>query len=150
MRLVIYKLPYGEKVLYNLGQLLEKLYKQKKIGIFCDQEIIEMVDRTLWVFSSNAFLPHDIANGTDKDGLQPILLSADIALINREIICVFNNTDLYKLMAEYVDNQKAMLVQDVIYMTQEELNIDEIKEKTKIDIVDIFKKKNNNWSKVSM
>ena len=53
-------------------------------------------------------------------------------------------------MAEYVDNQKTMLVQDVIYMTQEELNINEIKEKTKIDIVDIFEKKNNNWSKVSV
>ena len=145
-RLVIYKLPKNERVLYNLGYLLEKLCKKQKIGVFCDKEIIEMVDRELWTFSSNAFLPHNISKNSVEDNLQPVLLASNTNQIDREIICIFNNTDLFKIIDDSNSNTIKNL-KDIIYMTQEEINVEDVKKSIQNITISCFEKTNNKWQK---
>ena len=144
MRIAIYKLSMQEKVLYNLGWLLERLCKSKKIGIFCDSGAIELIDRALWTFSTNSFLPHWIATGSDGNIRQPVLISGNLAeLHNRDIICVFDNTKLFEVTKKNHD------ATDVIYMTQEDVDAENLKKTTKeIDgsiSIDVFAKQNNKW-----
>ena len=62
MRTILYKISSNEKVLYNLGILLEKLcISNKKIGVLCDKDNISIVDKTLWTFSTNYLVPHDVS-----------------------------------------------------------------------------------------
>ena len=147
MRVAIYKLSMQEKVLYNLGWLLEKLCKSKKIGIFCDSGAVEAIDRALWTFSTNAFLPHWIATGTDSDIRQPVLISGNLdELKNREIVCVFDNTKLFETIKQNHD------ATDVIYMTQDDVDVENL-QKTISEIgksvkFDVFAKQNNKWIKL--
>jgi len=146
MRIVIYKLFENEEVLYNLGILLEQLFNKKTIGVFCDENIIDFLDKKFWTFSTNSFLPHDIADGTENDEKQPILLSSDALKIDREIICVFNNKDLDKITS-YIQEKKLKKVKDIIYMTQEDLKIEEIRKKDSSIDIDYFEKNNGKWIK---
>ena len=144
MRIAIYKLSMQEKVLYNLGWLLEKLCKSKKIGIFCDSGVVEAMDRALWTFSTNSFLPHCTATGNDSDIRQPVLISGNLAeLKSREIICVFDNSKLFETIKQNHD------ITDVIYMTQEDIDVENLQKATsEIDKsinVDVFAKQNNKW-----
>lgn len=147
MRIAIYKLSMQEKVLYNLGWLLEKLCKSKKIGIFCDGGIVDTIDRALWTFSTNSFLPHWVATGDDSDDRQPVLISGKLTeLSHREIVCVFDNTKLFETLKQYND------ATDIIYMTQEDIDVEDLQKKTReIDKsinVDVFTKQNNKWMRL--
>ena len=143
MRVVIYKIPKKEKVLYNLGLLLCKLFKNKKIGIFCEKETIDFVDKTLWTFSTNVFLPHDVAVEDElQNEKQPILISSELKHLNRDILCVLTENDLFFA----VDKQNvAHGVNDLIYMTQDDCDILKIKKCSNVDKVDVFEKTQNTW-----
>ena len=152
MRLIIYKIPEKEKVLYNLGQLLEKLCKQNKIGILCSEDVAGMIDDILWTFSTNIFLPHDIATGNEEiDNRQPIVISADMNWLNRKVLCLFTNEDLFKVLDKInILNE----VEHIVYMLQikEENDIEEIIEKVKNNVnnicIDVYQKSNNRWVKI--
>ena len=152
-RLVIYNIPKNEKVVYNLGQLLDKLcYSQlefkennrKKIGILCKKEDIETIDKTLWTFSTHTFIPHNISiENKEENDKQPVLISDKIENIkDRQMLCVFDNNGL-----KQVYNEKEN--QEIIYMTQDNIkdNIDEIKKICELINLEIYKKQNGKWEK---
>lgn len=152
MRLIIYKIPEKEKVLYNLGQLLEKLCKQNKIGILCSEDVVEMIDDILWTFSTNIFLPHDIATGNEEiDSRQLIVISADMNWLNRKVLCLFTNEDLFKILDKINVLDE---VEHIVYMLQmkEENDIEKIIEKVKNNVnnicIDVYQKSNNRWVKI--
>ena len=152
MRLIIYKIPEKEKVLYNLGQLLEKLCKQNKIGILCSEDVVGMIDDILWTFSTNIFLPHDIATGNEEiDSRQPIVISADMNWLNRKVLCLFTNEDLFKVLDKINVLDE---VEHIVYMLQmkEENDIEKIIEKAKNNVnnicIDVYQKSNNRWVKI--
>ena len=147
-RVVIYKIDENEKVIYNLGFLLEKLcIAGRKIAVFCDNDNIQQIDKALWTFSTNCFVPHDIANANGKNDLQPALLSADLNDFHgREIICVFSLDDLRSL----VNNEEiANEINDVIFITHDDLNsvVEQVKNICPVANVDIFKKTQGKWEK---
>ncbi|MBQ7537162.1 MAG: DNA polymerase III subunit chi [Rickettsiales bacterium] len=147
-RVVIYKIDENEKVIYNLGFLLEKLcIAGKKIAVFCTEDNIQQIDKALWTFSTNCFVPHDIANANGKNDLQPALLSADLNdFHSREIICVFSLDDLRSL----VNNEEiANEINDVIFITHDDLNsvVEQVKNICPVANVDIFKKTQGKWEK---
>ena len=147
-RVVIYKIDENEKVIYNLGFLLEKLcIAGKKIAVFCAEDNIQQIDKALWTFSTNCFVPHDIANANGKNDLQPALLSADLNdFYGREIICVFSLDDLRNL----VNNEEiANEINDVIFITHDDLNsvVEQVKNICPVANVDIFKKTQGKWEK---
>lgn len=147
-RIVIYKIDETEKVIYNLGFLLEKLcIAGKKIAVFCTEDNIQQIDKALWTFSTNCFVPHDIANANGKNDLQPALLSADLNDFHgREIICVFSLDDL----RSFVNNEDiANEINDVIFITHDDLNsvVEQVKNICPVANVDIFKKTKGKWEK---
>ena len=147
----IYKIPSNEEVIYNLGLLLEKLCQSKKIGIFCDEANVDHIDRRLWTFSTNAFVPHDIAV-KEHDNIQPILLANEFENINREILCVFNNKDLFSAL-EFCQNNPNNIIENVVYMTAEkDLDVSLIKKeiedkKLLVGEIEFFEKNKNKWDK---
>ena len=149
-RIVIYQIPANEKVIYNLGVLLEQiclsnLKKEKKerqnIGILCRQDDINVIDRALWTFSTHTFVPHNISCENKQQNIeQPILLSSNLEDIkDRNILCVFNGDGLKQV---YSENSQ----QQIIYMTTENV-IEEVKKICEVANIEIYKKQNGKWSK---
>ncbi len=173
MRIVVYQIPEKEEVVYNLGHLLEKLCT-RKIGILCDKNNINELDKGLWTFSTNAFVPHEIATIEDNDAvdtinninsdndMQPVLLSDDINAICRDIVCVLKEDDLkLALNFNYANSKKMGRINDVIYMTKENINIDSLKEMIESkntatndenspnnNVLVIYKKDNGKWKEL--
>lgn len=148
MRVVIYKIPQQEKVLYNLGKLLEKIFKNHQIGVLCNESNIEFVDKTLWTFSSDVFIPHDIdCNDEMKNKKNPILLSCDLNKIIRDVLCVFTLEDLEKILSDEFNFKNN--INTLIYITQEENDVLKIKHSTNCN-VDVFVKNKNKWEKTIM
>lgn len=151
-RIVIYNIPVKEKILYNLGQLLEKILtnvvcRKSDIGIFCNKEFIQEIDSILWTFSTNIFLPHDIAASDEKQNFkQPILISDKIEQLNRKILCLFTEKDLFLAL----DNGNSLdKIEQIIYPVQEE-KIDIAKIKEKNISIDIYTKMEKKWVKKSI
>ena len=148
MRVVIYKIPQQEKVLYNLGKLLEKIFKNHQIGVLCNESNIEFVDKTLWTFSSDVFIPHDIdCNDEMENKKNPILLSCDLNKIVRDVLCVFTLEDLEKILSDEFNFKNN--INTLIYITQEENDVLKIKHSTNCN-VDVFVKNKNKWEKTIM
>lgn len=150
MRVAIYKIPTQEKVLNNLGFLLEKVSTQYLVGVLCDPGIETVVDSIFWTFSTNVFLPHDIATGlVEKDEKQPVLISGKIELLNREVLCLFTSKDLFDILNKKKDFLNK--VECIVYMTQEDSGVRELVDKISIlnvDSVDVFEKINKKWKKL--
>ena len=149
-RVVIYQIPANEKVIYNLGVLLEQIClsnlkkedkERQSIGILCRQDDINVIDRALWTFSTHTFVPHDIAgNDDDYNSQQPVLLSSNFEDIqDRKILSVFDNDGLRSV---YSENSE----QHIIYMTTENV-IEEVKKICELANIEIYKKQNGKWNK---
>ena len=149
-RVVIYQIPENEKVIYNLGQLLEQICikelknkpnDRQKIGVLCKKEDLEVVDKALWTFSTHTFVPHNISCENKQQNIeQPILLSSNLEDIkDRNILCVFNGDGLKQV---YSENSQ----QQIIYMTTENV-IEEVKKICEVANIEIYKKQNGKWSK---
>jgi DNA polymerase-3 subunit chi len=52
-----------------------------RLLIVADADRLPALDKLLWTWRADSFLPHDCA-GTDRDADQPILLSANVAAPN--------------------------------------------------------------------
>ena len=148
MRVVAYQIPENEKVLYNLGLLLCKLSKNDKIGVFCGDEINPTdIDKTLWTFSTNVFLPHDIATGDlQQDEKQPVLISNDYEKLNRKILCILSEDKLFFVLK---NTNTLNRVNTVVFLTQNDFDASLLQNQPDIDSIDIFKKDyNNKWFRV--
>ena len=121
MRVAIYKLDTNEKIIYTLGLLLEKLCISKKIGVLCNDDNINVFDKTLWTFSTNYFIPHDIvSDDVDYNNMQNVLLSTHLDdLLFCKILCLFNLNDI-RLFANKIEKQNIININDIIYITYEE------------------------------
>lgn len=150
MRIAIYKIPTQEKVLNNLGFLLEKISAQHYVGVLCDSNIESIVDNIFWTFSTNVFLPHNIATGlAEEDKKQPVLISGKLELLNREVLCLLTNKDLVDVLGKKKDFLNK--VECVVYITQEDFDIRDFVDKIltpDVDSVDIFEKVNKKWKKL--
>ena len=101
-RIVVYTLPECEDAVYHLGKLLDKLCSLKKtIGIFCSSDRTDYVDKKLWTFSTNAFVPHNVATGGSLDAEQPVLIANDVEFLeNRKTLCVFDISGLQTIFKD--------------------------------------------------
>ena len=143
MRIVVYKIPEQEKILYNLGFILEKICKTNQVSVLCDVENVEFVDKVLWTFSSNSFLPHDIAiDDFEKNKKQPVLICVKKEQIKTNVVCVFNINDLN----DFLENVN---ITTIIYITQNQNDILKIKQNIIADnfLIDVFVKNNKKWEK---
>jgi DNA polymerase IIIc chi subunit len=97
----------------------------------------------LWTFSTNVFLPHDVAVEDElQNEKQPILISSELKHLNRDVLCVLTENDLFTA----IDKQNvAQGTNDLIYMTQDDCDILKIKKQSNVDKVDIFEKTQNTW-----
>lgn len=147
MRVVIYQLELAEKIVYNLGQLLEKLcLSGKKIGVLCETSKLEEIDKYLWTFSTNYFIPHDIVcDDKEYNDNQNVLLTDNINdITERDIVCVFDNDSLKKI-ASVIDTG-VKTISDIIYMTKADV-VEGVKNILPIANVDLFKKIKGKWEK---
>ncbi|WP_404404340.1 DNA polymerase III subunit chi [Pelagibacterium halotolerans] len=60
-----------------LPALLEKTLQRgwRAVVEVGSTERLEALDAALWTYADDSFLPHGVANGSEKDSLQPILLT---------------------------------------------------------------------------
>ena len=158
MRVVVYQIEKHEKVIYNLGLLLDKLcLSGKKIGVLCNDNNINDIDKGLWTFSTNAFIPHGIAvaneNGETKENnnLQPVLLTQNVAdIVDRDILYAFDLTNMQNISVALntasENNQQNYQDKDIIYITYDNV-VDEIKNIFPLAQIDVYKKTNGKWQK---
>ncbi len=66
-----------DTLLQTLAKLSEKLYNtNKKTVLFCeDKKYLEEIDKVLWTYSTNAFIPH----GTDNQDFQSVWLTNELS-----------------------------------------------------------------------
>ena len=148
MRVAIYKLDTNEKIIYTLGLLLEKLCISKKIGVLCNNDNINIFDKVLWTFSTNYFIPHDIVSDNDDyNNMQNVLLSTNLndLLLFREILCLFNLSDIRLFSNKIDEKQKIININDIIYITYEEECVEKIKDILPTANIDLYKKQNGKW-----
>lgn len=83
-------------------RLLEKIYSSNKRCLFFStiDERLNFVDKTLWTFSTNAFIPHGTEN-FGFSGEQPIYLTNKIENPNNSEILFLMDTFDYKLWADF-------------------------------------------------
>lgn len=158
MRVVIYQIEKHEKIIYNLGMLLDKLCASgKKIGVLCNDDNINDIDKGLWTFSTNAFVPHGIAvaneNGETKENnnLQPVLLTQNVAdIVDRDILYAFDLTNMQNISVALntasENNQQNYQDKDTIYIAYDNV-VDEIKNIFPLAQIDVYKKTNGKWQK---
>ena len=148
MRVAIYKFDTNEKIIYTLGMLLEKLCISKKIGVLCNDDNINVFDKTLWTFSTNYFIPHDIvSDDVDYNNMQNVLLSTHLDdLLFCKILCLFNLNDI-RLFANKIEKQNIININDIIYITYEEECVEKIKDILPTTNIDLYKKQNGKWQK---
>ena len=101
-----------------LPALLSKAYQRgKNIVVKTSKDMVEKLNEHLWIFNSNAFLPH----GSAKDGnpdLQPIWITHEDENPNKaEILILTNNAtseimDDFPLCCEMFDGRNDAHVQD--------------------------------------
>lgn len=158
MRVVIYQIEKNEQLIYNLGILLDKLcLSGKQIGVLCNENDINNIDKGLWTFSTNAFVPHDVViddegvNIKEAYAVQPVLLTQNIIdVADREIICVLDMNNMRNIATmlsivneEYQNNHQG---KDIIYITYDNA-VDEIKNIFPLAQIDVYKKTNGKWQK---
>lgn len=161
IKIVVYNVEEKIKVIYNLGVLIEKkiCISKKNIGLLCNQDEILSIDRILWTFSSNYFIPHDIAKKNDdcnryedKNENQPLLLTTDLNdIIDRDIICVLTEESLFNVLNSMIDTGISKDI-EVIYIAYN-INIEnfknslkdiQIKESNEL-LVDLYVQQNGKW-----
>jgi DNA polymerase-3 subunit chi len=78
-------------------RLLEKIYASGNRCLFYSplEERVKMIDKTLWTFSNNAFIPHGDKSFGFQDR-QPIYLATDIGNPNNATVLVLVDTFDYK------------------------------------------------------
>ncbi len=65
-------------VIVDISWLIEKLFKERNRILVCckDLETVEIIDKFLWAYKEDGFIPHSIA--TKETSLYPILITTDI------------------------------------------------------------------------
>ena len=63
----------------DISWLIEKLFKQKNHILVCckDHETVEVIDKFLWAYKEDEFIPHSIAT-KENSSVYPILITTEI------------------------------------------------------------------------
>lgn len=96
MELNFYHVMSGNLV-HSVVKLLEKVYDSGKKSIFFSplEDRVKVVDKTLWTFSKNAFIPHgDKSLGFSE--LQSVYLTSEIENPNKATVLVMTDDFDYK------------------------------------------------------
>ena len=81
----------------SVAKLLEKVYDSEKKSVFFSplEDRVKIVDKTLWTFSKNAFIPHgDKSLGFSE--LQSVYLTSEIENPNKATVLVMTDDFDYK------------------------------------------------------
>tara|TARA_B100001113_G_scaffold113428_1_gene92170 strand:- start:2329 stop:2790 length:462 start_codon:yes stop_codon:yes gene_type:complete len=107
-----YSLEKTEDIYLCICRLVRKLYKEnKKIIIIENDNKLESIDKLLWSFEQNTFLPHKI-HSSDGDIDTPILL------ISSQYI---NKLQLFDNYSEIINNCEIPLIENNTYTNIHEL-----------------------------
>ncbi|MDR1375427.1 MAG: DNA polymerase III subunit chi [Holosporaceae bacterium] len=100
MEVGFYQVMVGNLVI-TLPRLLEKIYISGRRCLFCSpsEERLKVVDKALWTFSTNAFIPHGDGNFGFCDQ-QPIYLTSGKENPNNATVQVLTDTFDYKNYGE--------------------------------------------------
>ncbi|MDR1561286.1 MAG: DNA polymerase III subunit chi [Holosporaceae bacterium] len=130
MEISLYQTAEGNLVAAII-RLLEKIYASKKKCIFYSpiDERVKIVDKTLWTFSTNAFIPHgDRSLGFQK--LQPIYLTENIENPNNASTLVLVDTLDYTAWGE--DFEKIIFIfEDQVQTKAAEILYEDLKKRQK-------------------
>lgn len=106
----------------SVVKLLEKVYDSGKKSVFFSplEERVKIVDKTLWTFSKNAFIPHgDKSLGFSE--LQSVYLTSKIENPNRATVLVMTddfdykswNQDFERIICIFEDDNSAETAQSM-------------------------------------
>lgn len=106
----------------SVAKLLEKVYDSGKKSVFFSplEDRVKVVDKTLWTFSKNAFIPHgDKSLGFSE--LQSVYLTSEIENPNKAIVLVMTddfdykswNQDFERVIYIFEDDNSAEIAQSM-------------------------------------
>lgn len=106
----------------SVVKLLEKVYDSGKKSVFFSplEERVKIVDKTLWTFSKNAFIPHgDKSLGFSE--LQSVYLTSKIENPNQATVLVMTddfdykswNQDFERIICIFEDDNSAEIAQSI-------------------------------------
>jgi len=109
-----------------LPMLIEKILRSgKRIGVLCDSEdSMNFLDKSLWTFSSDTFLPHGTKNDPEPE-IQPVFLTTDTIFPNTpKVICIYSQSiESFGNMIDQVVRLKDIHESTVVYMFESDHNI---------------------------
>ena len=106
----------------SVAKLLEKVYDSGKKSVFFSplEDRVKVVDKTLWTFSKNAFIPHgDKSLGFSE--LQSVYLTSEIENPNKATVLVMTddfdykswNQDFERVICIFEDDNSAEVAQSM-------------------------------------
>ncbi|MCR4555293.1 MAG: DNA polymerase III subunit chi [Alphaproteobacteria bacterium] len=106
----------------SVAKLLEKVYDSGKKSVFFSplEDRVKVVDKTLWTFSKNAFIPHgDKSLGFSE--LQSVYLTSEIENPNKATVLVMTddfdykswNQDFERVIYIFEDDNSAEIAQSM-------------------------------------
>ena len=106
----------------SVAKLLEKVYDSGKKSVFFSplEDRVKIVDKTLWTFSKNAFIPHgDKSLGFSE--LQSVYLTSEIENPNKATVLVMTddfdykswNQDFERVICIFEDDNSAEVAQSM-------------------------------------
>ncbi|MBO7454052.1 MAG: DNA polymerase III subunit chi [Alphaproteobacteria bacterium] len=106
----------------SVAKLLEKVYDSGKKSVFFSplEDRVKVVDKTLWTFSKNAFIPHgDKSLGFSE--LQSVYLTSEIENPNKATVLVMTddfdykswNQDFERVICIFEDDNSAEIAQSM-------------------------------------
>lgn len=96
MELNFYQVMNGNLV-PSVVKLLEKVYTSGKRCVFFSpiEDRVKVIDKTLWTFSTNAFVPHGDKELGFSD-LQPIYMTSEVKNPNQAVVLVLTDSFDYE------------------------------------------------------
>lgn len=112
----------GGNLVPSVAKLLEKVYDSGKESIFFSplEDRVKVIDKTLWTFSKNAFIPHgDKSLGFSE--LQSVYLTSEIENPNSATVLVMTddfdykswNQDFERVICIFEDDNSAEIAQSM-------------------------------------
>ena len=136
----------------SVVKLLEKVYDSGKKSVFFSpiEERVKIVDKTLWTFSKNAFIPHgDKSLGFSE--LQSVYLTSEIENPNHATVLVVTDSFDYE---GWIKDSKNQNFERVIFVFEDENSAKTAQSmfedlKNRRENVKYWKQSQNGWEKLS-
>ncbi len=136
----------------SVVKLLEKVYDSGKKSVFFSpiEERIKIVDKTLWTFSKNAFIPHgDKSFGFSE--LQSVYLTSEIENPNQATVLVLTDSFDYE---SWIKNPEKQKFERIIFVFEDEDSAKTAQSmfadlKNRRENVKYWKQSRSGWEKLS-